>query len=617
MATENLKVKITADASQAKAEIGKFKDALKGATQTGDIATKAIGKTTIALAGVAVALKAVKSAIKNAVDVAATGDAIKDNAQKVFMSTTAYQEWGYVLKQNGVEMSTLKTGMRQFAQQVANGSSALQKYGITATDVDTAFSQAISTIQNMGTETEKIAAATEMFGSRALELFPVLNMTNAETQSLMDTYRAIGGTMSNELIAASDLCSDSITAMKAAWGGLRNLLATYFLPIITKVVQWITLAVAKIRILLSVLFGVKETFGGKGGSNKKGSIAGSAASVAGNTGKTAKNLGKAAKNAKTLKRTLMGIDELSKLAEQATAAAAGGGGGGVGGISAGDLGGIGDVDSLISEETMTKLENFRKRVEEIKEGFTLIGQGIKDIFNGDWQKGLEKITEGIEKVFPFITTLKEKWGDLKDWVSNKIIEFKTSFTEGVKDKWNALKTWWDGLKVGAKEFVANFADKVTSAWNKVKKWWDNIKTSTKTLTVNFKFVDKLKSGWNAIAKKINAARNKSKVVKALVPYIPALAKGGVLTSPTTALMGEYPGARSNPEIATPQSLMYETMMKANGDMVAAQAAIGRQIIAAIENQNLTVKIGDETIARSAQRGNSAYYNRTGKALITL
>ena len=215
MATENLKVKITADAQQAKAEIGKFKDSLKGVTKEGEATAKSVLKLKEAMVALA-AVKVAKAMIQNAISVAAAGDAIKDNAQKVFMGTTAYQEWGYVLEQNGVNVSALKMGMRKFSQEVANGSEALAKYGITATDVDTAFSQAIATIQNMSTETEKIAAATELFGTRALELFPILNLTNAETQSLMQTYRLIGGTMSNELIAASDTCSDSITAMRAA-----------------------------------------------------------------------------------------------------------------------------------------------------------------------------------------------------------------------------------------------------------------------------------------------------------------------------------------------------------------------------------------------------------------
>ena len=695
MATENLKVKITADASQAKAEIGKFKDSLKGAVSEGDAANAAIGKLTTSLGVMLGTLKAVKAIVRNGINVAAQGDAIKDNAQKVFMTTTAYQEWGYVLKQNGIEINSLKTGMRQFAQQVANGSAALQKYGITARDIDTAFQQAIYTIQNMSSETEKVAAATELFGSRALELMPILNLTNAETQNLMNTYRAIGGTMSNELIAASDVCTDSITEMKAAWGGLMNLLAAYVIPVITKVVRWITIAIAYVRILLAAILGIKETFGGKSGNSKK-SIAGASASTAKNTGGTAKNLGKAAKHAKELRKTLMGIDELTKLAEKATSA--GGGAGGVGGGGIGDIGGglgdlgdLGDASGLFSTDTLEKIENFRKKVEDIKgllNGTYLILKGMVEISLGQFAKGWEDIKDGIKKVwdnlkemFPWLEKveaafkkLKDIWVEIKEKVSTKVVEFKAQLSEDVKAKWNALKAWWDKLKVSAKNFVANFSetvktkwnalvtwwnglktsvktftagfsetvkakwaalktwwdkqkvgaksfatnfsDGVTSAWNKFKKWWNKLKGGKKEFGVKFTFTDKIKSGWNALAKKVNNAR-KTALGKKLLPSMPYLAKGGVLTAPTAAVMGEYAGARSNPEIATPQSLMYETMQKANGDMVSAFAEMTRQVIAAIEGKDLSVNIGDEQIARSAQRGNSAYYNRTGKALLTI
>jgi len=587
MATENLKVKITADASQAKAEIGKFKDTLKGSIAAGDTMTESLGKVAAAATAVAVAAKAVKAVVQNALDVAATGDASKDNAQKVFMTTTAYQEWGYVLKQNGIEMSALKMGMRQFSQKVASGDAALRKYGITATDVSTAFEQAIYAIQNMSSETEKVAAATELFGTRALELMPILNMTNAETQSLMDTYRAIGATMSNELIAASDRCNDSITEMKAAWSGLRNILAAYVIPVITKVVQWVTIAIAYLRIFLKAMFGIKETYGGE---SKKGTIAGASASTNKSTGGTAKNLKKAAKHAKELKRTLMGIDELSRLAEKATSSAGAGGGGG-GGISGGgiDIGDLGDFGAVFSEDALDKIEAFRQKIEGISDklhGLYLIGSGIKDIIFFNYGDGFAKIKEGIELVFPSIKTLKDKWQEIKD----KVKDIKAKATVEISDKFS-------------------------STWKKIKSGWQSIKN--KTATIKLAFVDKLKSGYNAIASKIQSVRKKYPATRIILPDIHPLARGGVLTSPTTALMGEYAGARSNPEIATPQSLMYETMQKANGDLVSAFAVMTRQVISAIEQKDLSVQIGDEQIARSAQRGNTAYYNRTGKALLTI
>ena len=617
MATENLKVKITADASQAKAEISKFKDQLKNVTSSAGDATAAMGQFAKAIAAVTIAYKGLKALIKNAIDVAQAGDAIKDNAQKVHMTTTAYQEWGYVLKQNGVEIGTLNTAMRKFSSTFATNSAVLQKYGIEADNVNDAFEQAIAYIQSLNSESEKIAVATELFGNRAMELYPVLNMTNAETQSLMQTYRAIGGTMSDELITASDLCADSITAMQAAWGGLRNLLAQFFIPVITKVVQWITLAIAKIRILLAAIFGIKESFGSGG---KKSAVA-SSGSIAKSTGNTANNLKKANKQAKALRRTLMGIDELSKLAEKATAASAGGGGGGGGGVGGIDVGDIGGFDEVFDSEMLDKIESFRTKIEGIADvlnGIWKIIKGIGEIllFN-KWEEGIQSVWEGLKQIFPGLETLEKKWNDFKAAVSGKIISAKVVLEDKLSSAWNTIKSKWDTAKKYINGKVASakitLVDGFTKVWNKIKNAWNKLKS--KPVTITLKFVDKLKSGYNKIANAIQRVRNKYPATKIILPDIHPLARGGVLTAPTTALMGEYAGARSNPEIATPQSLMYETIQKANGDLVSAFATMTRQVILAIENKDMTVSIGDEQVARSAQRGNAAYYNRTGKALL--
>lgn len=43
--------------------------------------------------------------------------------------------------------------------------------------------------------------------------------------------------------------------------------------------------------------------------------------------------------------------------------------------------------------------------------------------------------------------------------------------------------------------------------------------------------------------------------------IPMLANGGVIEQPTMAMVGEYAGAKSNPEIVTPQNIMRQTFME--------------------------------------------------------
>ncbi len=96
-----------------------------------------------------------------------------------------------------------------------------------------------------------------------------------------------------------------------------------------------------------------------------------------------------------------------------------------------------------------------------------------------------------------------------------------------------------------------------------------------------------------------------------VPQIPMLASGGVIRQPTLAMMGEYPGAASDPEIAAPQSAMAQAMSDANGEVVDAVLTAAQQIIDAIRENGGGVVIGDEVIGRAVRRYNSRQAVITG------
>ena len=84
---------------------------------------------------------------------------------------------------------------------------------------------------------------------------------------------------------------------------------------------------------------------------------------------------------------------------------------------------------------------------------------------------------------------------------------------------------------------------------------------------------------------------------ASLAVLPALADGGVLTTPTPALVGEYPGARTNPEIVTPQNIMRETMGEANEEVVNAIYAIGNQLTKTIEDKDTDVYMDGDKVTR--------------------
>lgn len=94
-----------------------------------------------------------------------------------------------------------------------------------------------------------------------------------------------------------------------------------------------------------------------------------------------------------------------------------------------------------------------------------------------------------------------------------------------------------------------------------------------------------------------------------------MANGGVVTSPTLAMVGEYAGASSNPEIVTPQRLLRETIDASNSNVVSALYQMCQEVIRAIDDVDMSVSIGDDVIAQSTKRGNDAYKKRTGYALI--
>lgn len=90
------------------------------------------------------------------------------------------------------------------------------------------------------------------------------------------------------------------------------------------------------------------------------------------------------------------------------------------------------------------------------------------------------------------------------------------------------------------------------------------------------------------------------------PQIPYLADGGVITQPTLAMMGEYAGARNNPEIVTPQDILKETFLSVMDDYAASNLAgqeaiveVLREILEAV----LGIELGDEVLGQAVARYN--------------
>lgn len=145
--------------------------------------------------------------------------------------------------------------------------------------------------------------------------------------------------------------------------------------------------------------------------------------------------------------------------------------------------------------------------------------------------------------------------------------------------WDVIKTTMINVANTVKEKVVSafnyMKDKISNIFNKIKTtiiniWngiWSGIKgVINKILGGIESFVNGTIKGINKLLSGISKVANAVGSVIGLNPIslqistisLPRLAKGGVLTEATAIVGGEYLGAKSNPEIVTPQNIMRDT-----------------------------------------------------------
>lgn len=201
-----------------------------------------------AIAGATAAAVATgKAFVGAAKDVAAYGDEVDKTSQKMGLSASAYQEWDYVMKIAGTEMSSMTTGLKTLTNKLddaKNGSASAQAMfsalGLSLEDLksmtrEDLFAATIKGFQGMADSTERAALANDLFGKSGQNLAPLFNMTAEETQALIDQANEYGMVMDDTAVKASADFTDSMTTLKQTMQGVKNSLMSSFLPGLTQV----------------------------------------------------------------------------------------------------------------------------------------------------------------------------------------------------------------------------------------------------------------------------------------------------------------------------------------------------------------------------------------------
>ena len=224
------------DGKQATAVAEKFDAALSEVKKT---ATQVVAITT-AFVGT---LGAVTLASAQAGDAAAKG------AQRAALQAEAYQELGFAADRSGVSIEQLETAMKrqalvagQTAQGTGEAKDAYKALGISVVGSTGALKsqeqllyETADALAGVTNDTERAALASRIFGESGANLLPLLNQGSAGIEALRLEARELGFVLDEEATRRSEQFIDSLTDLKAIGVGLRNIIGSALIPVVTEI----------------------------------------------------------------------------------------------------------------------------------------------------------------------------------------------------------------------------------------------------------------------------------------------------------------------------------------------------------------------------------------------
>jgi len=221
---------------------------------------------TWAVAGVAAVAEISSKLYELTAKTAEYGDHLDKMSQKLGLSTEAYQKWDYVIGLAGGDIDSMSAGFKTMTGTLAdaqNGTeSAIEKFtalGLSMEDInnldsEAMFEKVIFSLQNMDDQTQKAAAANDLFGKSGQNLLPLLNQTNDETQELIDSTSELGLIMSEDSIAASATFMDTQDTIKSALEATGRSLGEMLLPYFQRFLDWVMDHLPEIQNIMTSAF---------------------------------------------------------------------------------------------------------------------------------------------------------------------------------------------------------------------------------------------------------------------------------------------------------------------------------------------------------------------------
>lgn len=186
---------------------------------------------------------------KIATNTAEAGDRVDKLSQKVGMSRQGFQEWDYVMSQNGMSIETMQVGMKKLnttftdAQNGgAKATAAFGRLGLSMEDLEgmsreDIFDASVKALQGVTDESERAAIANDLFGKAGVEMAPLLAQSAESVEELKNRAHDLGMVMGDDAVDASVKLGDTLDDLKGAGAGLMNTLGASLMPVLQTVLD--------------------------------------------------------------------------------------------------------------------------------------------------------------------------------------------------------------------------------------------------------------------------------------------------------------------------------------------------------------------------------------------
>lgn len=231
-----------------------------------------VGKWGMAIGGAAVAGGA--ALLGMASKASETTDRIDKLSNKIGISKQGFQEWDYVLGQNGMDVEKLQVGVKTLTAQMDAANSgnkgaieSFNKLGLTWKDgsgnlknQEEMMNESIMALAKMENGTEKARMATDLFGKAGMEMMPMLNNGAEGITQLKDRAHELGLVMSDESVSAGVLLGDTMDDVKNSFQAVATKIGVNVMPIVQKFLDFILDKMPLIQKVFGVVFSAIGNF---------------------------------------------------------------------------------------------------------------------------------------------------------------------------------------------------------------------------------------------------------------------------------------------------------------------------------------------------------------------